>query len=87
MHLRPKYTALKIINTSYLWMKRSVDCFKHKPHYYLEEEEKPKFKNIKYLLILKLQQQKRWANTEQENIMKDVIRGGNVNINEILINN
>ena len=68
-------------------MKRSVDCFKHKPHYYLEEEEKPKFKNTKYLLILKLQQQKRGANTEQENIMKDVIRGGNVNINEILINN
>ena len=44
MYLRPKYTALKIINTSYLWMKNSVDGFKHKPHYYLEEEEKPKFK-------------------------------------------
>ena len=44
MYLRPKYTALKIINASYLWMKKSVDGFKHKPHYYLEKEEKPKFK-------------------------------------------
>ena len=42
--------------------------------------------NTKYL-ILKLQQQIRWANTEQEIIIKDIIRGGNVNVNEILINN
>ena len=53
----------------------------------LKRKKSRNSKNTKYLLILKLQQQKRWANTEQENIMKDVIRGGNVNINEILINN